>query len=263
MLSLPDLQAAFARAVVERDEGAVADWIVAAHGLDAPARIGIYRNNVFGNYRNTLRQVYPVILALVGVPFFNRAADAYASRYPSRSGDLNDFGGELGEFLAQWPPSAQLAYLPDVAKLEWAMDSVFHAADAAPLDLQALAAVPPEVFATLRFDLHPASRIVCSPYPILRIWEVNQPGFTADQSVRLDAGGDALLVIRRSPGVQLERLSPGELKLLQGLAEGVSIAEAHNRALRADPGLDLSAFLQHHVLGGTLVAFGMATQGEA
>ena len=57
--------------------------------------------------------------------------------------------------------------------------------------------------------------------------------------------------------------SPGELKLLQGLAEGVSIAEAHNRALRADPGLDLSAFLQHHVLGGTLVAFGMATQGEA
>jgi hypothetical protein len=43
----------------------------------------------------------------------------------------------------------------------------------------------------------------------------------------------------------------------------VSIAEAHNRALRADPGLDLSAFLQHHVLGGTLVAFGMATQGEA
>ena len=61
-------------------------------------------------------------------------------------------------------------YLPDVAKLEWAMDSVFHAADAVPLDLQALAAVPPEVFATLRFDLHPASRIVCSPYPILRIW---------------------------------------------------------------------------------------------
>jgi hypothetical protein len=263
MPSLPDLQAAFARAVIDHDEDAAADWIAAAHGLDAPARIAIYRNNVFGNYRNTLREVYPVIHALVGEPFFNRAADAYASRYPSRSGDLNDFGGELGEFLAQWPPSAQLVYLPDVAKLEWAMESVFHAADAAPLDLQALAAVPPEVFATLRFDLHPASRIVCSPYPILRIWQVNQPGFTADQSVRLDAGEDALLVVRRSSGVQLERLSPGELELLQCLAAGVFIADAHTRALQADPELDLSAFLQHHVLGGTLVAFDTATQGGA
>lgn len=254
MPSLPDLQAAFARAVINHDEGAVADWIAAAHGLDASARIAIYRNNIFGNYRNTLRAVYPVILGLVGEPFFNRAADTYVSRYPSRSGDLNDFGGELGDFLAQWPPSAQLVYLADVAKLEWAMESAFHAADAAPLDLQALAIVPPEVFSTLRFDLHPASRIVWSPYPILRIWQVNQPGFDGDQSVQLDAGGDSLLVIRRGSGVELERLSPGELVLLRALAEGMSLAAAHTRALQAEPELDLSAFLQHHVLGGTLVA---------
>jgi hypothetical protein len=252
MPSLPDLQAAFARAVIEHDEDAVADWIAAANGLDAPARIAIYRNNIFGNYRNTLREVYPVILALVGEPFFNRAADAYASRYPSQSGDLNEFGGEFGDFLAQWPPSAHLVYLADVAELEWSMESAFHAADAVPLDLQTLAAVAPEAFATLRFALHPASRIVCSPYPILRIWQVNQPGFTADQSVQLDAGGDSLLVIRRGFAIELERLSPGELALLEDLAEGVALAEAHTHALQAEPGLDLSAFLQHHVLGGTL-----------
>jgi hypothetical protein len=252
MPSLPELQTAFARAVFDQDVGAVADWIAAANGLDAPARIAIYRSNVFGNYRNTLRAVYPVILALVGEPFFNRAADTYASRYPSRSGDLNDFGGEFGDFLAQWPPSAHLVYLPDVAKLEWSMESAFHAADATPLDLQALAALQPEVFATLRFGLHPASRIVCSPYPILRMWQVNQPAFAGDQSVQLDAGGDSLLVIRRGSAIELERLSPGEQALLQALAEGVSLAEAHAHALQAEPELDLSAFLQHHVLGGTL-----------
>jgi hypothetical protein len=254
MPSLPDLQAAFARAVIDRDVGAVAGWIAATDGLDASARIAIYRNNVFGNYRNTLREVYPVILRLVGEPFFDRAADTYAARYPSRSGDLNDFGGELGEFLAEWPASAQLVYLADVAKLEWAMERAFHAADPAPLDLQALAAVPPEVFAAMRFDLHPASRIVCSPYPILSIWQVNQPGFAGDQSVQLDAGGESLLVIRRDSAVELERLSPGEPVLLQGLAAGMSLAEAHANAVRAEPELDLSAFLQHHVLGGTLVA---------
>jgi hypothetical protein len=255
MPSLPELQSAFARAVIDRDEGRAAEWIAPTPALDAAARIAIYRNNVFGNYRNTLRQVYPVVMALVGGAFFDRAADVYAARYPSRSGDLNDFGGQFADFLAEWLPSAHLVYLGDVAKLEWAMETVFHAADAPPLDLQALAAVPPDRLSMLRFDLHPANRIVHSAYPILRIWQVNQPGYTGDQSVQLDAGGDALLVIRRDSSVELETLKRGELELLQGLADGKSLGEAHVHALEVEGGLDLSALLQRHVLGGTLVAF--------
>jgi len=256
MPSLPELQAAFARAMMERHESAVlAEWIVAGPGLDAEARIGTYRNSVFSNYRATLREVYPVVLALVGESFFNGAADTYASNYPSRSGDLNDFGGEFGAFLAGWPPAAQLAYLPDVARLEWAMECVFHAADAAPLDLQALAAVPEEELPALRFELHPASRIVHSPYPILRIWQVNQPGFSGDQTVHLHGGGDALLVIRRSETVELERLSSGDVVLLRALAADLTLAQAHARALEADLEVDLAALLHRHVLGGTLTAF--------
>jgi hypothetical protein len=196
-----------------------------------------------------------VVLALVGEAFFNQAADMYATRYPSGSGDLNDFGGNLGDFLTEWPPSAPLVYLPDVAKLEWAVESAFHAADAGPLDLQALAAVSPESLSSLRFDMHPTSRIVDSAYPILRIWQVNQPGYSRDQSVQLDVGGGALLVIRRNTGVELEALSRGDLSLLQDLAGGKSLGEAHMRALEVEPALDLSAFLQRHVLSGTLVAF--------
>ena len=256
MPSLPELQAAFARAMTERHESAVlAEWIVAGRGLDADTRIGIYRNNVFCNYRATLREVYPVVLALVGESFFNGAADTYASNYPSRSGDLNDFGGEFGAFLAGWPPAVQLAYLPDVARLEWAMECVFHAADAAPLDLQALAAVPEEELPALRFELHPASRIVHSPYPILRIWQVNQPGFSGDRTVHLHGGGDALLVIRRSEIVELERLSSGDVVLLRALAADLTLAQAHARALEAGLEVDLAALLHRHVLGGTLTAF--------
>jgi hypothetical protein len=256
MPSLPELQAAFARALIERNEGQfLADWIVSGRGLDAQARIGVYRNNVLSNYRNTLRAVYPVVLALVGEPFFDHACDTYASQHPSRSGDLSDFGGEFGDFLAGWPPAAQLAYLSDVARLEWAVERVFHAVDPVALDLHALALVPREELPSLRFQLHPASRIVCSPYPILRIWQVNQPGFAGNQAVELHAGGDALLVIRRDATVELERLSAGELSLLQALAADHTLAQAHAQALEADPRLNLAALLQHYVLSGTLVAF--------
>jgi hypothetical protein len=255
MPSLLELQTAFTRALMERGESALlAEWIVDGR-LDAQARIDVYRNNVLSNYRATLREVYPVVLALVGEPFFNRAADIYISSYPSRSGDLNDLGGELSGFLAGWPPAASLAYLPDVARLEWAVERVFHAAEHPRLDLTALAAVSQEELPELRFGLHPASRIVCSPYPILRIWQVNQTGFSGDPSVNLDAGGDALLVIRRDATVELERLSLGASTLLQALATDLTLAQAHARALEADSELDLTALLQHHVLGGTLVAF--------
>jgi len=256
MPSLLELQTEFARAIVAHDERPLlTEWIVAGHGLAPEERIGVYRNNVFSNYRAVLCEVYPVVVALVGEPFFKRAADIYASTYPSRSGDLNDFGGELGDFLAGWPPATQLPYLPDVARLEWAVERVFHAAEAPALDLTTLATVPQEASSSLRFALHSASRVVRSPYPILRIWQANQIGFEGDQSVNLDAGGDAVLVIRRSATVELERLSPGELELLQALAADLTLAQAHARALEVDPALDLTALLRHHVLEGTLVAF--------
>ena len=261
MPSLPELQTAFARAVIERDEHALAGWIRCGRGLGAEARIDVYRTNVLGNYRSALRDVYPVVLALVGAPFFNRAADEYASRHPSRSGDLNDFGGAFGDFLAGWAPAAGLAYLPDVARLEWAIERVFHAADAPPLDLHALGEVAQAALPELRFKLHPASCVVRSRYPILRIWQVNQPGFSGDQTVHLDAGGDDLLVIRRGAAVEVERLSPGELALIESLAADLPLGPAHLRAREAEAGIDLGTLLQRHVLGGTLIEF-HAQDGE-
>lgn len=261
MLSLPELQNAFAHALIERDGQALAGWIRSGHGLDAEARIDVYRTNVFGNYRMALREVYPVVLALVGGAFFNRAAEDYVLHHASRSGDLNDFGGAFGDFLAGWVPAAQLVYLPDVARLEWAIERVFHAADAPPLDLHALGKVPQPALPKLRFKLHPASRIVRSLYPILRIWRVNQPGFSGDQAVHLDAGGEDLLVIRRGTAVDIERLSPGELALIEALAAGLPLGQAHASVQEAEAGLDLAALLQRHILGGTLIAF-RAHDGE-
>ena len=249
MPSLLEVQAAFSRALLEQDVSEIAGWVAPSGGLD------VYRNNVLGNYSSALRDVYPAIATLVGENFFDRVAREYALRYPSRSGDLHDFGETFGEFLRLWEPAAHLDYLHDVAKLEWAMHRVFHAADAEPLDLRALAGVPPESLCELRFELNPAARLIASTYPLLRIWQTSQPGAAADDTVSLDDGGDCLLVIRRNREIQIERLSAGEFAWLQALAANVSLAQAHERAIEMEPRLDLGACLRRHVLGLTLVAF--------
>jgi hypothetical protein len=45
-----------------------------------------------------------------------------------------------------------------------------------------------------------------SPYPILKIWQVNQPGWTGDDSVDLGEGGDSLRVHRRDDDAVCEVL---------------------------------------------------------
>ncbi len=190
----------------------------------------------------------------------NRSSTAppmtYASTYPSRSGDLNDFGGEFGDFLAGWPPAAQLPYLPDVARLEWAVERVFHAAEVPPLDLSRLAGVPQEELPGLRFALHPgqSDRLLALPDSAYLASESSRFHRRAERGPwgrRGLAAGDPPQRHRRA-GAPFTRAN---WSCLQALAGDLTLAQAHARALEADPGLDLTALLQHHVLGGTLIAF--------
>jgi hypothetical protein len=255
MPSLREVQRSFAAASIFGDLAAVAMLGIVGGGLDAVARIGIYRNNVLSNYRKALGATYPVVRKLVGMPFFNAAVDAFVRAYPSQHGDVNRYGGELARILTSYAPGRELAYLPDVARLEWAVDQAAIAADAAPLDLDALAAVPAEAFEGLRFVLHPSVQFVVSPYPILRIWQVNQDDFCGDNAVDLGAGGDALLVVRGVNGVTIERLGPGEHALLVAFAERAGLGQAAARAAEREPDFDLTRALQGHVAAQTLVAF--------
>ena len=70
---------------------------------------------------------------LVGDEFFAAMAGVFLRAHPPRSRMLMLYGDGLPAFLAEFPPVAQLGYLPDVARLEQAMRESYHAADSAPL----------------------------------------------------------------------------------------------------------------------------------
>lgn len=257
MHTLRELQHSFARGVFGADRE-IAALLLGACGQDGVAGLAIYRNNVLANYRNALRETYPVILRLIGADCFDQAADAYARATPSRSGDLYDFGEHFGDFVAGYPPTRALTYLPDVARLEWLIEASDRAPQAAPLDLARLAAVPPQHLADLCFMLEPSARLLDSPYPVLRIWQVNQPGHDGEQAVDLGSGGDRLLLIRRGLAVEIEPLSGAGYSLLSACSAGLTLGAALERALALDPAFDLDAFLQRHMPAGTFSDFQLA-----
>jgi hypothetical protein len=220
-------------------------------------RLAVYRRNAASNYRNALAATYPVVKRLVGAPFFDTAVDAYVITHPSRSGDLNIYGDRFGDFLAAYAPATALPYLPDVARLEWAIDEAHRAAEAPRVPKAVLAAfsiVPPERLAALRLRLDPSCRFVDSPYPILRIWQTNQPEHVGERRISLDDGGDALLIRRDAEGTALQRLATGEHAWLAALASGATLAPAIDAAQRVDARFDLGAVLREHIAAGTIVA---------
>lgn len=254
MPSLCELQETFAAALLAPEVDGVLPFVVADR--IAPAeRLAVYRSNVRHNFRDALRAVYAVVDRLVGERFFDCAADRYARAHPSTSGDIHAFGAHFADFVAAFEPAAGLPYLPDVARLEWAMHEVFHAAAPPPFPLERLAALPAHAHAALRFTLSPACRLVASPWPVHRLWALNQPGVAWDHAFDLDAGGVALLVRRSGFEVELEPLPAGEFAMLARLAAGQPLAAALEAAHASAPDFDLSIFLQRHLLTATLSDF--------
>jgi hypothetical protein len=254
MPSLRELQQSFAGALFAPDRAPPSFGIAAP--ADPSERIAIYRNAMFVNYRKALGATYAVVRRLVGTPFFNAAVDEFVRAHASTSGDLNVYGDELGNFLAGYPHARDLPYLPDVARLEWAVDEAQRAADGARAPeavLAALAAVAPEDLASVRFQLDPSCRLVASAFPILRIWQVNQPDHEGDDTVDLDAGADALLIRREDAGVSLAQLAPGEHAFVAAIAAGASLGAALEGAQAADAAFDLGAMLRKHIANGTIV----------
>jgi hypothetical protein len=261
MPSLSDLQRGFVTATLFGDRAALTALGIAGGALDAEARVAIYRNNVFANYRKALGATFPVVRALVGGSFFGAMVEAFVRAHPSPRGDVNRYGGDLPRFLGGYAPARRLPYLPDVARLEWALDQAAIAPDAPRLDLAALAAVPPERLGALRLRLHPSAAFIASPYPILHIWQANQPGHD-DERVDLGEGGDTLLILRGMHGVSAQRLAPATNAWLRALAGDIELAQALDRALSADPSFDLGATLRTYVADGLIVGFG-GQPGEA
>jgi hypothetical protein len=254
MSALHDLQARFRDAVFGRDDARVADAIAA--GAPGPAaRLAVYRRNAFGNLAGALEAIYPVVYKLVGGDFFRYAAGEFIAHAPSHSGDLNDYGLGFADFLAGFAPAAELVYLPDTARLEWLVHETYFAADRAPLDPRRFAVVPPAHFAALHLRLHPAVRRFQSPFPVHRIWQVNQDGYGGDTTVDLRTGGVRLLIRRDDGVIEFDLLDAGTWQLLEAIAAGATLGDAVAAALAVAPETDVAALLHRLVTTGAVVDF--------
>lgn len=244
-LMLRDTQLAFQSALLRGHEDGDTDAraTIRAGRLTAERRIDIYRHNVFSTLRGALADLYPVTKRIVGEEFFNHLADAFIRATPSPSGDLNQFGREWADYLAADPEVAELAYLPDVARLEWHWHCAFHAADVTAFDVTKLAAVSAEQQGALRFRRNPATALMVSRFPLFNIWQVNQPDYAGEMAIDWSLPGDHLVISREDVACTLQVLATADHAFLQSLLAGESLETAADAGFAADAEFDLQSAL--------------------
>jgi hypothetical protein len=250
--TLLETQHAMRTWLVDGERGAAA--VLLADGI-SPDRLDIYRNTFVANATRALRLTYPAVHKLVGDDFFEAAAATFVAQHPPRSACFDHYGEPFAAFLADFPPAALLAYLADVARLEWAVSPAIRADDVAPLDLARLAVLSPEEQARVSFVPHPSVSLMSLATPADAIWRAVLAGDDAAlAAVDPGAGPIRLLVERGDGGPEVHRLDTATwhfaAELCCGLPLGIVLAEL--------PGASAEGALVAHLAAGRFVGFRLA-----
>lgn len=251
-MQLLELQQRFRGAILGEDPALEA--AIEGRGLTAAQRLQIYRNNSLISLTQALKTTFPALVRIVDERFFAFAADRFIRAQPPRQPRLAEYGADFADFLASFEPARTLPYLPDLARLEWAINQAYNAEDLPPLDVTKLATLAPEDLPSLRLRLHPASRLIASPYAIDQLWRANCPSAAADEPQPTDLDRPTgLLVQRRGFEVALIELGPAHYNFLIGLRDGATVEVAFAAASQADGAFDLSAALGAELRRGTFL----------
>jgi len=216
------------------------------------AALAVYRNNIRSSLSKALADIFPVVAQLVGEEFFKFAANEYFNAEPPSSPLIANYGDRFPEFLDAFEPARSVPYLADMAQLEIAWLAAYRAADAEPLDAQAILAAGGGDPSDLVLTLHPSLRLIKSPFAVGSIWRRHQRD-AAREDIKARAG-ECILIIRPEREVHLSVISAGAFAALERLNAGESVAEALGDAAMIDDNFDPQATFEIIFGGGCVIA---------
>jgi hypothetical protein len=224
-----------------------------AHGVGVSPERGlkVYQTNGHVLAERALSAAYPVLEQMLGAESFAELARAFWHASPPVHGDITVWGAQLGEFIGK---SAQLqgeAFLPDVARAEWALHGCASAPDR-DSDLATLALLTTEDPQNLGLMLAPGLDTIRSAWPLgsLMLAHLESKPSFEEVGKKLKSPVPQDVVIWRAGFQPRLRLAmAGEATLLQALQTGATLGPA----LEAVNGLDFSQWLPLAVQTGLVL----------
>lgn len=218
MKDVAALQDAFQRAILDGDDAVLAEI------LDSPREsrevlFGVYRNAYVVRLVEILGQDFAALKAAMDEDAFDAAARGYVAAHPSRHRNARWVGKDFPLYLSTVEPWTEAPALAELAAFEQALADAFDAADAEPLAIAELAAIPPDDWGALRFTPHPSARRLDFSTNARAIWSAVNAGEDAPATELLDEP-DRVLVWRDDATPMFRPLAVEEAMLWDEAAAG-------------------------------------------
>lgn len=243
MTGWPELQAAVSAALVNPEVSPPKSLEKLAGGKEPTKRFNVYRNNVAMSLITVLGETFPTVRQFTGEKFFNAMARHYAVDHLPESPVMLTYGASFPDFIADYQPARQLACLSDLARLEWARNQAYHAADSAPLAIERLAEYQEAEIPHLTFSFHPSCRLIASAWPVVSIWHAHQQEEPEAALKSLPEGGEQALINRPHLDVLVHPLQKASAIFARCLMERKNFASAVEAAVIEDKNFDIPANL--------------------
>jgi len=209
---------------------------VLTHSAEYQAGIKVYQNNLKANAERALAITYPSIKAIIGDENFQHATTQYLQEFLKSAADWGLWGEHLADYLAQQSLIESLPYLPDVARLDWAIHQAYRAKNSES-NLNSFYLLEQDDSANLRFELASGLIVINSPFPIIAIRDhfKHEPMFDQDAfetsieeaiSQYQTSSGFNALVYRQGLTIQLDYISSAESYWYQLLLNNTLIGKA-------------------------------------
>ncbi len=237
------LESAFSKALQNPAESLPVGIASYEDGAQPVKRFNVYRNNVALSLITVLKDVYPVVMALVGEEFFQTLARHFSARHLPETPMMFQYGAALPAFIETYEPARQIPYLPAIAALEWARNEALYSADAATAKLEELTTYEEEDIPNLFFELHPAVKLVKTPWPIVSIWQAHQTENGEAQLSDLPDEAQTALITRPELTVWVTKISPSSAVFITRLQDRQTFGSAVEAAVEKDPAFDISTNL--------------------
>jgi len=215
-------------------------------------RLKVYRNNIVGSLTDVMLASFPAIEALVGNAFLERMARSFILAHPPRHGCLSFYGEGFAEFIEAFEPAKSLAYLPDIARLEIAMNASYYGRDDNALPADTLSKIAPEALADVVLNLRHSIQLLESRYPI---HDIRDLAMGIEKDVDIEGGGVCLMIRRPLLDTEIIILEQDEFAMLHALDDGNPLGSAVENVLAAFPDFNFQAFLEKHLFLETFRGF--------
>lgn len=221
-------------------------------------RIAVYQRNRWALAERALAISFPTIAKLIG-DSFSLLTREFLFAHPNEFSDWGEWGEKLPDFIANQVSTSHLAYLPNVAALDWCIHKIERTDNDEPISesISLLSELDPSLIG-IKFNTN--IRFLWTNHPIFEIWQMHQPNeeFSKwSESAReklQNLSSQNCVVVSRSQWKAIPTvISSNEYKFMSALLRGGSLLDALTSTENTD--FDLSIWLPNALSNAWITEF--------